>query len=361
MTTGPTRTIADMADAEAPEPVRPFAGDKGPGANPAGAKSTPWGNASARVELVVDAAERAAEELRRQAERRARERISEADRAAELRVEAAEREASEIIAAGKARAARAEAKARESAARAREHAIAERDAVQRDAAQVLDAARSEAEQLVRETRSEVDELLNSAQAEADEIVGGAEHEVDQLRRQARGEMAREKGMADQELKAIRTEAEGERDRILAGVEEETTALRAEVEREVKERRDEAIKRSREIVSNARLAASEVLDEGTELGNNLQQLGASMRSNAERILRDTQQAHRALIARLDAAAAPPAEDERRGRSESTIAARSLKGRTARTTSLSRDDELGVPDFISIGNATERDFDIPEFLS
>ncbi len=136
MTTGATRTIAGMANAEGtPEPVRPFAGDAGNGTSTPRGKGTPWGNASARVELVVDAAERAAEELRRQAERRARERISEADRAAELRVEAAEREASEIIAAGKARAARAEAKARESAARAREHAIAERDAVQREAAQ----------------------------------------------------------------------------------------------------------------------------------------------------------------------------------------------------------------------------------
>ncbi|MBJ7473035.1 MAG: hypothetical protein JHD16_17150, partial [Solirubrobacteraceae bacterium] len=80
-----------MADAEGttPEPVRPFAGDSAGGNSKKTDKGTPWGNASARVELVVDAAERAAEELRRQAERRARERISEADRAAELRVEAA--------------------------------------------------------------------------------------------------------------------------------------------------------------------------------------------------------------------------------------------------------------------------------
>src|SRR3978361_265359 len=106
MTTARTRTIAQMAELEGPqEPVRPFAGDTT--ASGSAGKPTPWGNASARVELVVDAAERAAEELRRQAERAAKERIREADRAAELRVEAAEREASEIIAAGKARAARA--------------------------------------------------------------------------------------------------------------------------------------------------------------------------------------------------------------------------------------------------------------
>ena len=60
MTTGATRTIASMANAEGtPEPVRPFAGDAGTGNSTPAGKGTPWGNASARVELVVDAAERA--------------------------------------------------------------------------------------------------------------------------------------------------------------------------------------------------------------------------------------------------------------------------------------------------------------
>lgn len=361
MTAGPTRTIADMADAEGTsKPVRPFAGDTaGGGAGPA-RPATPWGDASSRVEQVVDAAERAADELRRQAERRARERINEADRAAELRVEAAEREASEIIAAGKARAARAEAKARESAARAREHAIAERDAVQREAAEVIDAARAEAEQLIRATRDEIDELIGSAQSEADEIVGAAEHEADALRRQARGELAREKAIAEQELKTIRDEAEGERERILAGLDDEIATARAELQAELKAARDDSVKQCRQIVAEARRVAADVLEDGGELSTNLQQLSSSMRTNAERILRDTQQAHRALMAKLDAVSTPAQEDDRRGRAFDEISARSLRGRTAATTSLSRDDELGVPDFVSISGATERDFDIPEFL-
>ncbi len=172
----------------------------------------------------------------------------------------------------------------------------------------------------------------------------------------RGELAREKAAADAELKKIRDEAQGERARILAGVEEEAAALRAEVEREVKERRDEAVKRAREVVSNARMAASEVLEEGTELGQNLGQLANSMRSNAERILRDTQQAHRALIARLDAVANPALEDDRRGRDEIRASRR-----TPRSASLTRDEDLGVPDFISLANVSEQDFDIPEFLA
>jgi cell division septum initiation protein DivIVA len=53
--------------------------------------------ASAKVAAIVEAAERAAEDLRLKTEERMRERIAEADRAANLRVEAAEAEAREIV------------------------------------------------------------------------------------------------------------------------------------------------------------------------------------------------------------------------------------------------------------------------
>lgn len=53
--------------------------------------------ASAKVAAIVEAAERAAEDLRLKTEARVRERIAEADRAADLRVEAAEAEAREIV------------------------------------------------------------------------------------------------------------------------------------------------------------------------------------------------------------------------------------------------------------------------
>ena len=53
--------------------------------------------APTRIEGIIAAAERAAEELRVQAEERARERIAEADRAGEHRVRAAEDEARQIL------------------------------------------------------------------------------------------------------------------------------------------------------------------------------------------------------------------------------------------------------------------------
>ena len=85
--------------------------------------------ASAKVAAIVEAAERAAEDLRLKTEEKVRERIAEADRAADLRVEAAEAEAREILDAARREAAAAEAKAREGvrltherAAQAREEA-----------------------------------------------------------------------------------------------------------------------------------------------------------------------------------------------------------------------------------------------
>lgn len=57
--------------------------------------------ASARVAAIVEAAERAADELREQAEARARERIAEAERAGAMRVTAAEDEAEDIMAAAR--------------------------------------------------------------------------------------------------------------------------------------------------------------------------------------------------------------------------------------------------------------------
>src|SRR4051794_26354432 len=53
--------------------------------------------AAAKVAAIVEAAERAAEDLRLKTEERVRDRIAEADRAANLRVEAAEAEAREIV------------------------------------------------------------------------------------------------------------------------------------------------------------------------------------------------------------------------------------------------------------------------
>ncbi|QEC49670.1 hypothetical protein FSW04_20205 [Baekduia soli] len=115
--------------------------------------------ASAKVAAIVEAAERAAEDLRTKTEERVRERIAEADRAADLRVEAAEAEAREIVDAARREAAAVEAEARESvrqihddAARVREEAEHRRHAAVQEAQDEAALVRAEAEAYVEEVK-----------------------------------------------------------------------------------------------------------------------------------------------------------------------------------------------------------------
>lgn len=133
--------------------------------------------ASAKVAAIVEAAERAAEEMRIKTEEKVRSRIAEADRAVDLRVEAAEAEAREILDAARAEAAGVEAEARESvrgiherAAQAREEAEQQRSEVvaeaQAEAARVRADAAAAAEETTREAREEARAILAEAHAAA---------------------------------------------------------------------------------------------------------------------------------------------------------------------------------------------------
>jgi hypothetical protein len=56
--------------------------------------------------------------------------------------------------------------------------------------------------------------------------------------------------------------------------------------------------SREILGQARIATADVRSEGLELVQNLREMGDSLRSNAERLLRDVQAIHSRMVAGLD---------------------------------------------------------------
>jgi membrane protein involved in colicin uptake len=158
--------------------------------------------ASSKVAAIVEAAERAAEDLRIKTEEKVRSRIAEADRAVELRVEAAEAEAREIIDAARREAAGAEASAREAvraiherAAQAREEAEAARtatlSAASSEAARVRGEAESYAEETRREAREEARAIIAEASAAArgvledgSELSGHLNELSDSLRRNA---------------------------------------------------------------------------------------------------------------------------------------------------------------------------------
>jgi F0F1-type ATP synthase membrane subunit b/b' len=104
--------------------------------------------ATSRVGEIVEAAERAAEDLRAQAEARMRDRIAEGDRAAANRVEAAEAEALEMLA-----------------------------NAQEEAEKIRDAARVEARQIVADASAAAREVLR----DGTELSGNVRELSDSLR------------------------------------------------------------------------------------------------------------------------------------------------------------------------------------
>ncbi len=118
--------------------------------------------ASSKVAAIVEAAERAAEDLRLKTEEKVRERIAEADRAADLRVEAAEVEARELVDAARREAAAVEADAREGV-----RLIHERAAQARSEAEARKvAAVAEAGEEALRVRAAADAYAEEAQADA---------------------------------------------------------------------------------------------------------------------------------------------------------------------------------------------------
>jgi F0F1-type ATP synthase membrane subunit b/b' len=163
--------VEDRHDSPLPEPLSgdPALGDDGPiSASPFRKPSSSSGIAvaSGKVAAIVEAAERAAEELRLQTEDRVRERIAEAERAAQLRVEAAEAEARELLDAARREAASLEAEASARVAKALDDAKSRR-------ATELKAAQDEAAGVRSEAASAAQEAVDTAREEARALLGDA--------------------------------------------------------------------------------------------------------------------------------------------------------------------------------------------
>jgi hypothetical protein len=129
--------------------------------------------ASAKVAAIVEAAERAAEDLRLKTEEKVRERIGEADRAADLRVEAAEAEAREIKDAAKREAAAVQAEAREGVRQIHENAAKVRDDAEARKAAAVTEAQQEAAKIRADADAYAEDVKRSAKADARDIIAEA--------------------------------------------------------------------------------------------------------------------------------------------------------------------------------------------
>jgi cell division septum initiation protein DivIVA len=129
--------------------------------------------ASAKVAAIVEAAERAAEDLRHKTEEKARARIAEADRAGDLRVEAAEAEAKEIVDAARRQAAAVEAEAKEGVRLIHERAAQAREEADRRKVTAVQEAQEEAVRVRADADTYAEDTRRDAKADAREIIAEA--------------------------------------------------------------------------------------------------------------------------------------------------------------------------------------------
>jgi hypothetical protein len=129
--------------------------------------------ASAKVAAIVEAAERAAEDLRLKTEEKARERIAEADRAADLRVEAAEAEARELVDGARRQAAAVEAEAKEGVRLIHERAAQVRDDAERRKVTAVQEAQDEAARVRADADAYAEEAKRNAKSDARDIIAEA--------------------------------------------------------------------------------------------------------------------------------------------------------------------------------------------
>jgi vacuolar-type H+-ATPase subunit H len=242
----PASVPASTPDPPPPGGVREFSVPPRP-AHLQESGSTGSGAASAarQVASIVSAAEDAAERLRVQTEERVRARIAEGERAAQNRVNAAEDEATDI---GK--------------------------WAQEEAARLREAGRIDADQAVAEATSEALRIVQSAQESANRLRTESEQAKTAATSEALAIVAKAQEVAEQSVR--------------------------EAEEAAKLEHDTAGQKARALLSEARNTASDVRTEGMELVGNLREMADSLRSNAERLLRDVQSIHSRMLAQIERA-------------------------------------------------------------
>lgn len=213
-------------------------------------------------------------------------------------------------------------------------------AAEETAARLREDAEARLRERIAEADRAADNRVTAAEEEAAEIISEARKIASRLVTEARGEAARMKTLAGAESGEIR-----------AAAEHEAREIRREAEAYAAERRADGERRARDLASEARIVAGEVRAEGLELTENLRELGGSLRSNAERLMRDIVKVHHQLAAHIDQVdpgPSAPAEPARRRDWERDLprSARSSSSPSEPRNGTRRraDDDLDVPEFI-----------------
>ncbi len=201
-------------------------------------------------------------------------------------------------------------------------------------AEIVAAAEASAKRMLEQTEERVRDRIAEADRAAENRIVAAEAEAQEIIAHAQGEAEKAIGDATSEALAIVARAQDNAASVLSEAQSEAAAATAQAE-----------ERAHEFLRHARGTASDVNSEGLEIVANLREMGDAMRSNAQRLMRDIQQIHSQLVARLDridggASGAEPDSVARRGRR------RDLEPRGRSTAAAVGDDgdALDVPEFI-----------------
>jgi cell division septum initiation protein DivIVA len=185
-------------------------------------------------------------------------------------------------------------------------------------AAIVAAAEASAAEMLEHAERRMEERIAEGSRAAQNRVDAAEAEAQEILREAREQAAGVVANASAEAAQARTAAESEALAIMARAEEEAARVRGDAEAQASARLESSQQQARDLVSEARAVAEEARVEGLDLTDNMRELSGSLRSNAERLVRDIQRAHARLTAALDqidgGATALPSTRPDRGRDD-----------------------------------------------
>jgi vacuolar-type H+-ATPase subunit H len=205
---------------------------------------------------------------------------------------------------------------------------------------IVAAAEAAAEQIRTEAEQRMRDRIAEADRAAEHRVRAAEQEAAEVIATARKEAAELVQSGRAEGEEAKTTATSQALTIVARAQENAESTLAEATAEATRAREQAEERARELLRDARNAAGDVRTEGIELAGNLREMGDSMRSNAERLLRDVQMIHSRMVAEIDRV------DGGVGRDPSPVR-ESLPGERRRPALSDSGEVLDVPEFIPPG--------------
>jgi vacuolar-type H+-ATPase subunit H len=223
-------------------------------------------------------------------------------------------------------------------------------ATSRHVATIIQAAEDAAHAIHAEAEEQVSRRIAEGERAAQYRVQAAEEEAAEILKTAQDEAARLRRDSQSAFEQVKTTATSEALTILANAQEHADAAIKQAAEAAEASRRDSEHRSRELLLDAHAAADGVRAEGLELVANLRQMGDSLRSNAERLLRDVQLIHTRMVATLDQSGGASARrlgssghDGGRAWKSSSTSLVTAPGASTRA-SRGRDEELDVPEFI-----------------